>query len=250
MPKPLMLITGASRRIGAGLAESFASTWRLALHCTRKNAAIEQLADKIKRHGGHVSLFAYDFRVDGQADRLITQVITSMGVPTCLINNASVFLKDHLAKDSADHWQDNMTVNAYAPLQIIRAFKRHVPNNHKACIINMTDQRVLNLTPFFTSYTLSKVSLSALTRLASLALAPHIRVNAIAPGPILANDNQSQEEFDQQCQRMPLRQGGSIHDISLAIEFFLQAKSVTGQTIAIDGGQHLGWMHAQTQSEE
>ncbi|MBC6444556.1 MAG: SDR family oxidoreductase [Alphaproteobacteria bacterium GM202ARS2] len=247
-PLPLMLITGASRRIGAAMARHFAPRFRLALHSSKDNDDLRNLVTNIEGTCPHVQTFFCDFLHDNPA-QLIDSVIATMGFPQCTVNNASLFLPDRFDALEPSYWHEHMCVNLHAPLRIIQALHHKRPKNQQACIINMTDQRVHNLTPFFTSYTLSKSALWTLTRTAALALAPNTRVNAIAPGPILPGGEQSPEDFEQQCGRMPLQRGGTIEDINRAIQMFIDSPSITGETIAIDGGQNLGWMHKKTPQE-
>ncbi|MBC6497460.1 MAG: SDR family oxidoreductase [Alphaproteobacteria bacterium GM7ARS4] len=242
--KPLMVITGASRRIGATLARFFSPHWQLALHARQDNDDIQTLSRQLAQKGGIALVFFADFRTTGERSTLIPNIIKRMGTaPQCLINNASVFLKDSLRKEQPDHWHENILVNLHAPMQLIRSFHIHRPRHTPSCVINITDQRVLNPTPYFMSYTLSKSALHTLTHTAALALAPHVRVNAIAPGPVMPDSTQTDEAFRRQCLAMPLQQGGDLKDICHAAQFLTEASSVTGQTIAVDGGQHLGYRH-------
>jgi NAD(P)-dependent dehydrogenase (short-subunit alcohol dehydrogenase family) len=124
---------------------------------------------------------------------------------------------------------------------LIQEFVRLLPRDSGGLVVNLLDERVWNLTPYFLSYTLSKAGLWTLTQTLALALAPRIRVNGIGPGPTLPSPRQSDEQFAEQCKSTPLRRGTGPEEIAAALRFILAAPAMTGQMIALDGGQHLGW---------
>ena len=128
-----------------------------------------------------------------------------------------------------------------APFVLTQTLAASLPANAAGNVINILDERVRNLTPHFISYTLSKAGLWTLTQTLALALAPRIRVNAVGPGPILPSPRQTQAQFDRQASIMPLGRGSTPDEICDAVRFILAAPALTGQMIALDGGQHLGW---------
>jgi NAD(P)-dependent dehydrogenase (short-subunit alcohol dehydrogenase family) len=183
-------------------------------------------------------------------ERLVPAAVAALGPLGCLVNNASIFVRDEAMTATAQSWDSHMSVNLRAPLFLSQAFARQLPATAEGAIINIIDERVWHLTPHFTSYTVSKAGLWTLTQTLALALAPRIRVNAIGPGPTLPSVYQSQAEFDAQQARMPLRRGTTPAEICAAARFILDAPALTGQMIALDGGQHLGWGQAKGERDE
>ncbi len=165
----------------------------------------------------------------------------ALGPLGCLVNNASSFENDTVATATRASWDEHIEVNLRAPLVLMQGFAAQLPEAASGAIINMLDQRVWSLTPYFVSYTVSKAALWTLTQSMALALAPRIRVNGIGPGPTLPSPRQSEEQFARQCAAVPLRRGTSPEEIAAAVRFILAAPAMTGQMIALDGGQHLGW---------
>lgn len=233
------LITGAAKRIGRELALHLAKNgWGIAIHYHNSKAEAEALSLELQSLGVKTALIAADLSSNEDIDSLIANANQALDEISLLINNASTFEYDHITSVTAESWQHHLTPNLWAPTKLSQDFAKQA---NQGLIINIIDQRVWNLTPHYLSYTVSKSGLWALTQTLSMALAPRIRVNAIGPGPILQGANQTAEQFAQQCRQTPLQIGGQISDICAATDFFIQATSVTGQMIATDGGQHLGW---------
>jgi NAD(P)-dependent dehydrogenase (short-subunit alcohol dehydrogenase family) len=164
-----------------------------------------------------------------------------LGPVGVLVNNAGVFEDDTVETATRETWDHHLAVNLRAPFVLIQEFARRLPAEAGGVVVNLLDQRVWSLTPYFVSYTLSKVGLWTLTQTMAMALAPRIRVNGIGPGPALPNIRQTDEQFFRQCAMMPLGRGTSPDEIAAALRFIIEAPAVTGQMIALDGGQHLGW---------
>ena len=199
------------------------------------------LAAAITKLGGRAACFGASLEKSEQVEALISQVSTAMGPLTCLVNNASHFADDRFPALSTETWREHMAVNLEAPVFLSQAFAAQLPDGENGNIVNIIDQRVLRPNPHFFSYTLSKSALWAATRTMAQALAPRIRVNAIGPGPALGSVYQSEAEFEQECRAMPLGHGTTPEEIADAVLFVLRAPSMTGQMIALDGGQHLLW---------
>jgi NAD(P)-dependent dehydrogenase (short-subunit alcohol dehydrogenase family) len=242
------LVTGAGVRIGRALALALAEDgFAVAIHHHRSQAAAESLAAAIRESGGRAAALAADLRDEGAVAQLLPRAEAALGPIGVLVNNASVFADDTVESATRESWEAHLSVNLRAPFVLIQHFAARLPQEAGGAIVNLLDERVWALTPYFVSYTLSKAGLWTLTQTMALALAPRIRVNGIGPGPALPSPRQSPEQFARQCAMMPLRRGTSPREIAAALRFILAAPAMTGQMIALDGGQHLGWAQPQRQ---
>ncbi|MBX6324166.1 MAG: SDR family oxidoreductase, partial [Rhodospirillaceae bacterium] len=215
--------------------------WRVAVHYGRSAIEAEEVVEAIRQAGGQAVALDGDLTREREVERLVPRAVQALGPLTCLVNNASTFLMDTAHTVTRQSWDAHMEANLRAPFVLSQAFARQVPADLHGNIINLLDQRVWNLTPYFISYTVSKMGLWTLTRTLALALAPRIRVNGIGPGPTLPSIRQTPEQFAAQCAAMPLRRGTTPQEIAEAVRFILSAPAMTGQMIALDGGQHLAW---------
>ncbi|SCA58324.1 3-oxoacyl-(acyl-carrier-protein) reductase [Candidatus Terasakiella magnetica] len=236
------LITGAAHRIGAHIAKEMAAQgWAVAIHYHGSSDHAQEVCDEIIACGGKAVLFATDFACEEETQSLIGQVIAKMGRLDCLINNASTFKNDTALNATRESWDFHMEVNLRAPFVLSQTFVKEREFGAAGNIINIIDQRVWNLSPHFASYTISKAGLWAMTQTLSQAFAPHVRVNAIGPGPTLPSVRQSEADFQAQFEAVPLKKPTDLLDISNTVLYILGAHSMTGQMIALDGGEHLGW---------
>jgi len=241
MPKTV-LITGAARRIGRALAEALAADgWTVAVHYHGSSHAADETLAAIKAMGGKAVAFEADLGNHAAVEALVPSVTRALGPMGCLINNASIFERDDIETATLESWESHIAINLRAPFFLSQAFAKQLPEGQHGAIINLIDERVWHLTPHFASYTVSKAGLWTLTQTLAMALAPHIRVNAIGPGPTLPSPRQSQAQFDAYAAKMPLGRGTTPAEICTAVRFILAAPAMTGQMIALDGGQHLGW---------
>ncbi len=241
-PLGAVLVTGAAKRIGRAIALDFARAgWAVAVHYRQSRAEAEATVAEIARAGGRATTLQADLAREAETDALVRRATEALGPLTCLVNNASAFDNDRIDTVTRASWDAHMETNLRTPLVLSQAFARQLPPETDGNIVNLLDQRVWNPTPYFLSYTVSKVGLWALTRTLALALAPRIRVNAIGPGPTLPSPRQTAEQFARQCAAMPLGRGTTPEEICAALRFILSAPAMTGQMIALDGGQHLGW---------
>ena len=158
----------------------------------------------------------------------------------CLINNASLFENDKLENFKTDSWEKHMSINLRAPAYLSKEFSKNIKKGNNN-IINIIDQRVFKLTPYFFSYTISKTGLYTLTKTSAMSLSPNIRVNGIAPGPTIKNKRQSEQHFKKQYLATPLKKQVNVREICNAVDFFIKNRSITGQILAIDSGQSLNW---------
>jgi NAD(P)-dependent dehydrogenase (short-subunit alcohol dehydrogenase family) len=245
------LITGAAYRIGRAMALALARDgWSIAVHFNRSHAAALALCEEVVAAGGQASPVQADLAVEAEVLALVPDAVAQLGPLGLLINNASVFEPDTALTATRTSWDTHMEVNLRAPFVLTQSFAAQLPEETLGAVVNILDQRVWNLTPHFTTYTLSKAGLWTLTQTLALALAPRIRVNAIAPGPTLPSSRQTPEQFERQCAAMPLKRGTTPEEIADALRFILAAPAMTGQLIALDGGQHLCWAPAEHTPEE
>lgn len=238
--RPAALITGAARRIGAAIARTLSRDgYSVVLHANHSRADAETLAHEIERDGGRAAVVTGDL-ADAEALRTIVPAAAAFAPLGLLVNNASLFDEDDVTSMTRDGFDRTIAVNLTAPLFLAQAFAAQAPRNAASSIVNIVDQRVLRPTPKFFSYALSKASLHAATTTLAQALAP-LRVNAVAPGPTLPSPRQNGDQFAEQAALVPLGKGPSPQDIAAAVAYLAGAQSVTGMTIAVDGGQHLSW---------
>jgi NAD(P)-dependent dehydrogenase (short-subunit alcohol dehydrogenase family) len=236
------LVTGAAKRIGRAVALDLAAAgWDVAVHYHGSAAAAEEVVARVQALGRKAVALKADLCREAETTTLVGRAVASLGRLRLLVNNASTF--DHDGWDSADRasWDHHMEPNLRAPFVLIQGFARQLPEPEQGNVVNLLDQRVWNPTPAFVTYTLSKIGLWGLTQTLALALAPRIRVNGIGPGPALPSTRQTLAQFDEQCASLPLQRGTSPEEICRAVRFLLASPSMTGQMIALDGGQHLGW---------
>ena len=239
---PVALVTGAARRIGAAIARDLARHgWAVAIHYRASRDEAEALSREIKAAGGCAATIACDLARETEVETLIPRAVEALGPLTCLINKASVFEMDKIDSVTRESWDRHIETNLRAPLVLSQAFARQLPEGMNGNIVNLLDQRVWKLTPYFLSYTVAKSALWTLTRTLALALAPRIRVNGIGPGPALPSERQSLEQFRHQQAAVPLQHGPELAEIAAAVRFILASPSMTGQMIALDGGEHLAW---------
>lgn len=240
--KGAILITGAAKRIGRQLALDLAADgYDIALHFQTSLAEAQTAATEIKKRGRKAILLQGDLADVDIGERLINAAIAQLGALYGLINNASIFEEDEIGDVSTASWARHMDINLRAPVMLAQAFAKALPAEATGNIINIVDQRVWKLNPRFFSYTLSKSGLWTATRTLAQALAPRIRVNAIGPGPALPSSRMSDADFARQENSTLLKRGTSPAEISAAAKFILSQPALTGQMIALDGGQHLLW---------
>ncbi|MBV9394763.1 MAG: SDR family oxidoreductase [Methylobacteriaceae bacterium] len=240
---PVAIVTGAARRIGAGIVQRLAREgYALILHASPASKAEgEAQAARIREGGGHAIPIACDLaRVDASAV-LFGAAERDLGPITLLVNNASAFEPDHAEDFSADLFERHIVVNLRAPLLLAQEMRRRLPADRHGAIVNIIDQRVLRPNPMYFTYSISKSALWTATIMMAQAFAPRIRVNAIGPGPVLPNAYDGELAFAEEAAALPLKQPASLADICDALVYLTKATSVTGQLIAVDGGQHIAW---------
>ena len=241
-PAPVAIVTGGAQRIGRAIVLALVRQgWSVGVHYRRSIDEASDLVGEIARSGGRAMAIAADLSREAEVASLLPAVAEALGPVSLLVNNASQFDYDSVTSASRDSWDRHMETNLRAPFVLIQAMARQLPDGTPGNVVNLLDERVWSLTPHFVSYTASKAALWALTQSLALALAPRIRVNGIGPGPTLPSPRQSREQFERQAASMPLGHGTTPEEIARTVLYILSVQSMTGQMIALDGGQHLGY---------
>lgn len=238
----IVLVTGAARRIGRAIALDLAEHgYRIAIHANSNRTDALSVADTIRDKSGVAEVFLADLSDSKAVRGLHDDVVGRLGVPDIIVNNASVFEDDTVHDFDEDLFDRHFALHVKAPAILAQSMAATLPADREGLIVNIIDQRVWKLTPRFFSYTLSKSALWTATQTMAQALAPRIRVNAIGPGPTLANERQKDSDFARQAAAVPLGRGPELSEFGATIRYLHGARSVTGQMIALDGGQHLAW---------
>lgn len=235
-----VFVTGSTQRIGLAIAEYLGGAGANVIVHSGSTPDKAQLAAEILRKNGSVAApVCGDLSTPEAAVAVFDAACEPFGVPDIVVNNASVFEPDEATAPDFGQFESHFALHVKAPVAIAARLAERT--KHEALIVNMIDQRVLALNPRFFTYTLSKSALWTATRTMAQSYAPRIRVNAIGPGPTLANERQSQDDFDRQVGGLLLKRAPSLEEFGRTIEWMWSTPSVTGQLIALDGGQHLAW---------
>jgi len=236
-----IIITGGATRIGAAIAKQLSGQNKeILIHYNRSKSKAEKLKKDLSKNGTKIYLVKGDLRKEKDIRKIIKYAKSKLKYFDCLINNASLFENDKLENFSMDSWGNHLRTNLRAPALFSKEFAKNIKNANNN-IINIIDQRVFKLTPYFFSYTISKTGLYTLTKTSAMTLAPNIRVNGIAPGPTIKNKRQSVKHFRKQYMATPLKRQVDVEQICNAVDFFIKNRSITGQVLAIDSGQNLNW---------
>jgi len=235
-----LLITGAATRVGKSIALHFAERgWNIALHYYRSSSKAKELKKIIEKNWVKAALIKADLKNPKQTEKIMSLARKKLGAIDCLINNAALFEKDDIANFTTKSWNDHLNINLLAPTILTKEFAKQASKKTVSNIINIIDQRIFNLTPFFMSYTISKSGLQTLTKTMAMRLGPNIKVNAIAPGPTIKSKRQTDRHFRNQVKSTILKKSVKTEDICDAVEFLINNNSITGQIIAVDSGQNL-----------
>jgi NAD(P)-dependent dehydrogenase (short-subunit alcohol dehydrogenase family) len=235
------LVTGAAKRVGRALALDLARDgWAVAIHYAASRAEAEQTAAEIEAMGGRTVTLQADLTEEGACAALVDRAASALGPVGLLVNNAAVFEYDTAESATRASWDRHMETNLRAPFVLAQGLRRQLPAGRHGMIVNLLDGYVLAPAAGFTSYHLSKVGLYSLTQSLALQFAPDVRVNAIGPGALLPDHYRDQAAIDAAHAETPLKRGTDPQEIYRTLRFFLDAPSVTGQMVALDGGRHLG----------
>ncbi|HJV40268.1 SDR family oxidoreductase [Caulobacter sp.] len=236
------LVTGAGRRIGRALAlEAALAGYDVAIHHRASADEAEETADEVRALGRRAVLLRAELANEPATRGLIEEAAQALGPVTLLVNSASAFEDDRVGSLSRQTWDLHLDTNLRAPVVLAEAFAASLPADRQGLVVNIVDQRVWRPNPQFFSYTLSKAGLWWATQTLAQALAPRIRVNAIGPGPTLPSTHQGPGEFEAEAAGTLLQRRATPDEVAAALRYLIDAPSVTGQMIAVDGGQHLGW---------
>ena len=246
------LVTGAGARLGQAMALYLGQRgYDVAVHFAGSETGAAETVAQLQAMGRNAVALQADLLDETATQSLVSRASDALGGPlTCLVNNASIFEYDNIATSTRESWDRHMESNLRAPFVLTQNFAAQVPDPvmdamdepvAQGLVVNMLDQRIHKLTPEFMSYTIAKMGLWAMTRTTAQALAPKVRVNGIGPGPTLQGHRQSKQHFDKQRAATVLKRGANPSDITAALGYFLDAPAVTGQMLAVDGGQHLAW---------
>ena len=227
--------------MGAAIAKKLSGPGvEMIIHYNTSRTEAEKLKKELIKNKTKVYLVKGNLAKEQDLKKIIKFSKDKLKYFDCLVNNASLFENDNLKNFTSKSWGNHINVNLKAPAYLTKEFAKNTRGKNNN-IINIIDQRVFKLTPFFFSYTISKTGLYTLTKTSAMELAPNVRVNGIAPGPTIKNKRQTDNHFKKQYLATPLKRQVNVKDICSAVDFFIKNSSITGQVIAIDSGQSLNW---------
>ncbi len=245
-----VLVTGAAKRLGRAIALDLARDgWDIAIHYNHSAPDAEDTAEQVRKSGRRAAILKADLAREDETAAIVARATHELGPLTALVNSASLFENDNWQTVTRESWDRHMQVNLRAPFVLSQTFARQLPEGADGAIVNLLDQRLFKPSPDFLSYSVSRAGLYWLTTTLAQALGPRIRVNAVAPGTTLKAVGQSPNHFVRERKATILGRGSDPEDISAAVRYLLGARAVTGQTIAVDGGQHLTWTTQNTGAE-
>ena len=245
-----IIITGGATRMGAAIARKLSGPNKeILIHYNKSKLKAEKLKKELSNEGTKVYLVKGDLSKEKDVNKIVKFAKSKLKYFDCLINNASLFENDKLENFTTDSWGQHLRTNLRTPALLTKEFAKNVRKGNNN-IINIIDQRVFKLTPYFFSYTVSKTGLYTLTKTSAMSLAPNVRVNAIAPGPTIKNQRQSEKHFKKQYLATPLKRQVGVEQICNAVDFFIKNISITGQVLAIDSGQNLNWQTPDVMGKE
>tara|TARA_B100002052_G_scaffold39117_1_gene31213 strand:+ start:1692 stop:2447 length:756 start_codon:yes stop_codon:yes gene_type:complete len=236
-----IIITGGATRIGAAIAKKLSGyNKEIVIHYNKSKIKAENLKKDLQKNGTKVYLVKGNLSNEKDILKIIKFAKSKLKYFDCLINNASLFENDKIENFSTKSWDSHLKINLKAPALLSKEFSKNIKSGNNN-IINIIDQRVFKLTPYFFSYTISKTGLYTLTKTSAMSFAPKIRVNGIAPGPTIKNKRQSEKHFKKQYLSTPLKKQVDVQHVCNAVDFFIKNISITGQVISVDSGQSLNW---------
>ncbi len=236
-----IIITGGATRIGAAISKKLSGPGvEIVIHYNKSKSSAEKLKKELSKSETKVYLVKGDLSKEKDVKKIVKFAKSKLKYFDCLVNNASLFENDKIENFTTNSWGRHLKTNLRAPALLSKEFAKNTKSSNNN-IINIIDQRIFKLTPFFFSYTISKTGLYTLTKTSAMSLAPNIRVNGIAPGPTLKNKKQTEKHFRKQYLATPLKRQVDLKEICNAVDFLINNRSITGQVLAIDSGQNLNW---------
>ncbi len=236
-----IIITGGATRIGAAISKKLSGPGvEIVIHYNKSKSSAEKLKKELSISKTKVYLVKGDLSKETDVKKIVKFAKSKLKYFDCLVNNASLFENDKIENFTTNSWGRHLRTNLRAPALLSKEFAKNIKSSNNN-IINIIDQRIFKLTPFFFSYTISKTGLYTLTKTSAMSLAPNIRVNGIAPGPTLKNKKQTEKHFRKQYLATPLKRQVDLKEICNAVDFLINNRSITGQVLAIDSGQNLNW---------
>ena len=236
-----IIITGGATRIGAAISKKLSGPGvEIVIHYNKSKSSAEKLKKELSKSETKVYLVKGDLSKEKDVKKIVKFAKSKLKYFDCLVNNASLFENDKIENFTTNSWERHLRTNLRAPALLSKEFAKNTKSSNNN-IINIIDQRIFKLTPFFFSYTISKTGLYTLTKTSAMSLAPNIRVNGIAPGPTLKNKKQTEKHFRKQYLATPLKRQVDLKEICNAVDFLINNRSITGQVLAIDSGQNLNW---------
>ena len=236
-----IIITGGATRIGAAISKKLSGPGiEMVIHYNKSKSSAEKLKKELSKSETKVYLVKGDLSKEKDVKKIVKFAKSKLKYFDCLVNNASLFENDKIENFTTNSWGRHLRTNLRAPALLSKEFAKNTKSSNNN-IINIIDQRIFKLTPFFFSYTISKTALYTLTKTSAMSLAPNIRVNGIAPGPTLKNKKQTEKHFRKQYLSTPLKRQVDLKEICNAVDFLINNRSITGQVLAIDSGQNLNW---------
>ena len=236
-----IIITGGANRIGGAISRKLSAPGvEIVIHYNKSKSSAEKLKKELSKSETKVYLVKGDLSKEKDVKKIVKFAKSKLKYFDCLVNNASLFENDKIENFTTNSWGRHLKTNLRAPALLSKEFAKNTKSSNNN-IINIIDQRIFKLTPFFFSYTISKTGLYTLTKTSAMSLAPNIRVNGIAPGPTLKNKKQTEKHFRKQYLATPLKRQVDLKEICNAVDFLINNRSITGQVLAIDSGQNLNW---------
>ncbi len=241
-PKGVALVTGGARRIGRAIVEDLAAHgWAVGIHFHTSRREAEEVARALYQRGARSAVVQADLADTHTLDGVVAEVERALGAPTLLVNNASIFERDTVGALDIALFERQLAINLTAPVFLAEAMAKRLPEGVDGNVINLIDERIWRPTPNYFSYQIAKSALAAATIALAQGLAPRIRANGIAPGPSLPNITQDVDQFRRTTERLPLRRGPELAEFGRTVRYLVENRSITGQIIGLDGGEHLAW---------
>ena len=239
--RPVVLVTGAARRVGRAMALDLAGQgFDVAVHYRGSVTEAEATARDCTDHGARAQTFQADLSDEASARALLPAVVQAMGRVDAVVNNASDFEYDDPASFSYALMERQWRANTAPAIVLAQALHDHVAaRGTRGCVVNLLDQKLWNQNPDYFSYTLSKAALEAATTMLAMGLAPAVRVCGVAPGVTLVSGTMDDGEFKSAHRMTPLQRSSTPEDIARAVRFLIESPAITGTTLLVDGGQHL-----------